>query len=163
MSPQAPSLSPHTVLSLKGRRLRLCRAFLQSCYALIVAPFHLCTHFLPLFCWARPDIPQPSFAPFSPLSPLPLPKIPLTHYLHFLPFTLPANTSLSLICFSYSFSHLSLAFSTLISLFLLPFCISVCHLLTSTFFILYFTDLHCVLIRCANTKTFRRCCWKWTD
>lgn len=109
-------------------------------------------------CFAEPgQIPQPSSGPFSPLSPLvssPNSPRPLFAPFPFFSLSLLRWTTHYPLSAFLILSPISHCLSPLISHFLLPLCISLCRLLTCTFF--YFTDLnqtlHCVPIRWANTK-----------
>lgn len=103
-----PLVCPRTVLSLKGQQLHLCRASSQSCYpGSSLSPLTLSD------CFAGPGQIHPSLPllllHFYLLCLFPKFHLPITCAFSFLcSITLPANTSLYLICFSYSLSHLSL-------------------------------------------------------
>lgn len=92
--------------------------------------------FQPLFCWAWPDLARTCLCSFftfiSSVSP---PNSPHPFVFSSLSL-LPVNTSLSLICISWSLAHLSLPFYPPSNLaLLLSLCISFYHLLTWTFLI----------------------------
>lgn len=144
MASSAPSFLPILLRSQRGSSL----SPLALPAPVLLSPGRyttilLCSFFTSISSVSSPNSPRPLFALFP----------------FFFSITLPVNTSLSLICFSYSLSHLLLPPPQSPSFYRLS-ASAVC----SPHLFFYLTDLnqtlHCVPISCANIKRQRKMLWE---